>query len=415
MSAAPCPAPECAQRPRWEVADVFRRYGEAYRRAHAPPASHREVMHAIESCRTAELGGHVERCDACGFERIAYNSCRNRHCPKCQALVKARWLEARERELLPVQYFHAVFTLPHELNPLALSNKKAVYDILFRAAAESLVEFGRDLHHGLGGKLGFSAILHTWDQQLHYHVHLHCLIPGGALSPDGERWTPARDGFLFPVRQLSEFFRGKFLAYLTKAFAASKLRFPGRAAHLGTPEGFRQLTQGLWGTPWVVYTKASFPGPAHVLDYLSRYTHRVAISNHRITHVGNGQVSFSYRDRKNQGAKKTLTLAAPEFTRRFLLHVLPKGFTRIRHFGFLASRAKARDLPRCRQLLGLAPKPPVPEEKTTSDLLAQLTGTDLTRCPYCPRGTMRFLSVLPTLHPLRPNACPSLPCIQDTS
>jgi hypothetical protein len=372
-------------------------------------------MHAIESCRTAELGGHVERCDACGFERIAYNSCRNRHCPKCQALVKARWLEARERELLPVQYFHAVFTLPHELNPLALSNKKAVYDILFRAAAESLVEFGRDLHHGLGGKLGFSAILHTWDQQLHYHVHLHCLIPGGALSPDGERWTPARDGFLFPVRQLSEFFRGKFLAYLTKAFAASKLRFPGRAAHLGTPEGFRQLTQGLWGTPWVVYTKASFPGPAHVLDYLSRYTHRVAISNHRITHVGNGQVSFSYRDRKNQGAKKTLTLAAPEFTRRFLLHVLPKGFTRIRHFGFLASRAKARDLPRCRQLLGLAPKPPVPEEKTTSDLLAQLTSTDLTRCPDCPSGTMRFLSVLPTLHPLRPNACPSLPCIQDTS
>jgi predicted Zn-ribbon and HTH transcriptional regulator len=415
MSAAPCPAAECAQRPRWEVADVFRLYGEAYRRAHSPPAAHIEVMHAIETCRTAERGGHLERCDACGFERIAYNSCRNRHCPKCQSLAKAKWLEARERELLPAQYFHAVFTLPHDLNPLALSNKTLVYGLLFRAAAESLQEFGRDPDHGLGGKLGFTAILHTWDQQLNYHVHLHCLIPGGALSPDGQHWTHARDGFLFPVRQLSEVFRGKFLAYLAKAFRAGHLQFPGKTAHLGTPGGFQQLTQRLCSTPWVVYTKASFPQPANVLDYLARYTHRVALSNHRISNVANGQVSFSYRDRKNRGAKKTLTLAAHEFIRRFLLHVLPKGFTRIRHFGFLASRSKARDLPRCRHLLGKAPELPAPEEKTTLDLLTQLTGTDLTRCPHCQRGAMHFFRVLLPLHPGRPDACPPLPCIQDSS
>ena len=415
MSVACCPTPPCAQRPRWEVADVFRLYGEAYRRAHSLPASHREVMHAIETCRTAERGGHVERCDACGFERVAYNSCRNRHCPKCQALAKARWLEARERELLPVDYFHTVFTLPHALNPLALSNKKALYAILFRAAAQTLQEFGRDPRHGLGGKLGFSAILHTWDQQLHYHVHLHCLIPGGALSPDGERWTSARRGFLFPVRALSEVFRGKFIALLKDAFTAGRLQFPGKSAPLGTPEGFRQLTQTLWSTPWVGYTRASFPGPANVLDYLGRYTHRVAISNHRITHVANGQVSFSYRDRKNQGAKKTLTLAAHEFIRRFLLHVLPKGFTRIRHFGFLASRSKAADLLRCRQLLGVAPKLPAPEEETARDLLAQLTGTNLTLCLHCQRGTMRFLTPVPPLLPGCHALGLPLPWIHDTS
>jgi len=415
MSAACCPAPPCAQRPRWEVADVFRRYGEAYRRAHSLPTSHLRVMHAIETCRTADLGGHVERCDVCGFERPAYNSCRNRHCPKCQALVKARWLEARERELLPVEYFHTVFTLPHALNPLAPSNKKAVYGLLFRAAAESLQEFGRDPRHGLGGKVGFSAILHTWDQQLNYHVHLHCLVPGGALSPDGQRWTPARQGFLFPVKALSEVFRGKFLAYLGKAFAAGELQFPGKTAPLGAPEAFQQLMQCLWSTPWVVYTKSSFPGPQNVLDYLGRYTHRVALSNHRITHVGDGQASFTYRDRKNQGAKKTLTLAAPEFIRRFLLHVLPKGFTRIRHFGFLASRSKASDLPRCRQLLGVASEPLVPDEKTTRDLLIELAGTDPALCPHCKRGTMRFLAALPPLHPRRHSACPPLPWIRDTS
>ena len=415
MSAACCSAPSCAQRPCWEVADVFRRYGEAYRRAHALPASALQVMQAIEACRTAALGGHLEHCDECAFERPAYNSCGNRHCPKCQALAKARWLEARERELLPVEYFHTVFTLPHALNPVALSNKRAVYNILFRAAAETLGEFGRDPRHGLGGKIGFTAILHTWDQKLLDHIHLHCLIPGGALSPDGQRWTPARRGFLFPVKALSAVFRGKFLAYIDKAFAAGHLQFPGKTAPHGTPEGFRQLLRPLWDTPWVVYTKSSFPEPANVLDYLARYTHRVAISNHRITHVADGTVTFSYRDRKNQGAKKTLTLDAPEFIRRFLLHVVPKAFARIRHFGFLASRSKATDLARCRQLLRLAPAPPLPPRKTARELLLHLTGSDLTLCPRCRRGTMRFFAPLIPLRPHALDAWPALPWTQDTS
>ena len=414
MSTACSHAPPCAQRPHWEVADIFRQYGEAYRHGHRLPSGHLEVMHAIEVCRTEYLGGHVERCDACGFERHAYNSCRNRHCPKCQALAKARWLEARERELLPAEYFHTVFTLPHALNALALSNKKVVYDVLFRAAAETLQEFGLDPQHGLGGKLGFTAILHTWDQKLLDHVHLHCLIPGGALSPDGERWTPTRKGFLFPVKALSAVFRGKFVTFLKETFAKGGLQFPGKTAPFATAEGFQELTNRLFDTPWVVYTKSSFPGPENVLDYLGRYTHRVAISNPRITHVGDGHVSFSYRDRKNLGGRKSLTLAAPEFIRRFLLHVLPKGYTRIRHFGFLANRSKANDLARCRQLLG-TPDPPEPAQKTTQELLAELTGADLTLCPNCQRGTMRFSRHLTPLDPPPPRLDASVPLIQDTS
>jgi hypothetical protein len=397
------------------VADVFRLYGEPYRRAHALPASHLKVMHAIEACRTAALGGHVERCDECGFERPAYNSCGNRHCPKCQTLAKERWLETREAELLPVEYFHTVFTLPHVLNPLALANKKAVYGLVFRAAAETLREFGRDPRHGLGGKVGFTAILHTWDQTLLDHIHLHCLIPGGALSPDRQRWIPTRPGFLFPVKALSALFRGKFLAYLKKAFEAGTLQFPGKTARHGTPEGFQQLLRPLYDTPWVVYTKSSFPGPAHVLDYLARYTHRVAISNHRITHVGDGTVTFSYRDRKNQGAQKTLTLAASEFIRRFLLHVVPKGFPRIRHFGFLASRSKAKDLARCRELLRLPPAPPRPPRKSARELLLHLTGSDLDLCPRCRRGTMRFFTELAPAHLVHLHTGPTPPFAQDTS
>lgn len=407
MSAACCSAPSCPQRPTWAVADVFRRHGEAYRRAHALPPSALTVMHAIEVCRTAVLGGHLERCNACGFERPVYNSCGNRHCPKCQALAKARWLAARERELLPVDYFHTVFTLPHPLNPVALANPKTVYGILFRAAAETLAEFGRDPRHRLGGKLGFTALLHTWDQKLLDHIHLHCLIAGGALSPNGQRWIPARKAFLFPVHALSALFRGKFLAHLETAFAAGTLRFPGKTARHGTPEGFRQFLRPLYDTPWVVYTKPSFPGPPNVLDYLARYTHRVALSDHRITDVGDATVTFSYRDRKDRGIQKTLTLAAPEFIRRFLLHVVPKGFPRIRHYGFLASRTKAADLARCRELLSLPPAPPRPPRKTASELLRQLTGTDLTLCPRCPRGTMQFVRPLRPA-PLGPAGTPAL-------
>ena len=385
-------------RPRWEVADVFRRYGEAYRCAHRLPLSHLQVMHAIEVCRTESLGGHVERCDVCGFERHAYNSCRNRHCPKCQALAKAAWLEARKADLLDVGYFHVVFTLPHELNPVALWNKKIVYDLLFRTVADTLQTFGADPRNGLGGKLGFTAVLHTWDQQLRQHVHLHCLVPGGVLAPDRASWIHARRGFLFPVQALAKVFRGKFIAALKQAFADEKLQFSGAAAPLGTPDGFDQLIRRLWNKPWIVYAKRPFAGPTTVLDYLGRYTHRVAISNHRIIRIHDGAVSFSYRDRSDENRKKTCTLAASEFIRRFLLHVLPTGYVRIRHFGLLSSRAKGKDLPRCRQLLGMAPQPPGADARAARQALLERLGLDLSTCPHCRRGTFRCVALLPPTH-----------------
>jgi predicted Zn-ribbon and HTH transcriptional regulator len=381
-------------RPRWEVADVFRLHGGAYRRAHRLSPLDREVMSAIERCRTAALGGHLERCDTCGFERVAYNSCRNRHCPKCQSLAKARWLEARRAELLPVPYFHLVFSLLHELNPLAHDNNEVLYSLLFHAAADTLKDFARDPNH-LGGKTGFTAILHTWNQQLGYHVHLHCLVPGGALSPDAARWIPARPNYLFPVKALSRVFRGKFIDGLHKAAASGQLSLPGG------PEALRTLIATLWSTEWVVYCKPPFAGPEKVLDYLGRYTHRVAISNHRIVDLHDGRVTFRYRDRRDGDTVKLATVSAEEFIRRFLLHVLPKGFQRIRHYGFLAGRAKGRDLPRCRHLLGLTPELPEPEAKTTRQLVLELTGLDLSTCPRCKRGTMEFAGDLPDL---------SIPC-----
>ena len=394
-------------RPRWEVADVFRQYGGAYRCAHRLPLSHLKVMRAIEVCRTESLGGHVERCDTCGFERHAYNSCRNRHCPKCQALAKAAWLEARKADLLDVDYFHVVFTLPHAVNPIGLRNKKTVFDLLFRAAADTLQTFAADPRNGLGGKLGFTAVLHTWDQQLRDHFHLHCLVPAGALAPDRSRWIHARNGFLFPVKALSKVFRGKFIASLLQAFADRHLQFPGTIAPLGTPARFGQLVNALWKKSWVVYAKPPFGGPQKVLDYLGRYTHRVAISNHRITRIHDGSVSFTYRDRTSRNQKKTLTLPAPEFIRRFLLHVLPKGYVRIRHFGFLASRAKRKDLPRCRQLLGMPPRTPTADARPTRQALLELLGLDFTTCPHCRRGTLQRVAELPPLARRRTQAPPA--------
>ena len=365
-----------------ELAEVIDRYGPAYRRAHRLPYSQHRVLNAIQRCRTAALGGHREWCAQCDFERYAYNSCRNRHCPKCQALVKARWLEARQAELLPVGYFHNVFTLPHQLNGLILcheDNQRAVLNLLFQAAAETLLLFGRN---NLGGTPGITMVLHTWDQQLRAHFHVHCLITGGALSLDQQRWRKARPKFLFPVRALSKVFRGKFLDGLQKLYDQEQLRFPAPVAALARAEAFAKLRADLRRQGWVVYSKAPFAGPKKLLDYLGRYTHRVAISNHRLLSADDGQVRFRFRDRANGDQVKVATLAADEFIRRFLQHVLPSGFQRIRHYGLLASRHKQTLLARCRQLLGAEP-PPAPAKKSTADWLMLVLGIDALRCPRC--------------------------------
>src|SRR6266536_4111891 len=380
-----------AARRGFELADIFRAYGESYRRDHPLPVSHLKVMQAVERCRTAALGGHIERCDSCGFERPTYNSCRNRHCPKCQSLAKVKWLDKQKSEILPVGYFHLVFTLPHELNGLILTNKKILLSHLFKAVGETLVDFGRTR---LGGQIGFITVLHTWDQTLLDHFHLHCLVPAGALSFDQNRWIPARKNFLFPVKALSIVFRGKFLQFLKKAFDQKKLLFVGQSAPLADGGTFTLLLKILRQKPWVVYAKKPFASPDSVLDYLGRYTHRVALSNNRICSLHNSEVTFTYRDRKNQNQLKLMKLQVYEFIRRFLLHVIPKGFMRVRHFGFLANRSKER-LSTCRQLLGLLPALPKPLQRSTHELMLALTGIDLTRCPRCRKGTLIWRAQLP--------------------
>jgi hypothetical protein len=363
-----------------ELADVFRRYGQSYQRTHRVLASEQRVMRAVSVCRTQELGGHLDRCDVCGFERPAYNSCRNRHCPKCQSLAKAQWLEKQTSELLPVGYFHLVFTLPHELNRLILGNKKILLGFLFKAVSETLLEFGQSR---FGGTVGIIAVLHTWDQKLKDHFHLHCLVPSGALSFDRSRWTAARKNFLFPVKALSLVFRGKFLDLLQRACEKGKIPAANNEINAS-----RQKS-------WIVYAKKPFGSPQTVLDYLGRYTHRVALSNDRILQVENGEVTLSYRDRKDGDQKKIMTLEAQEFIRRFLLHVVPDGFMRIRHFGFLANRSKKQALAQCRNLLKFHPALPQRPDQSAKDLLLKITGVDLSRCPCCHKGTMLTIADLP--------------------
>ena len=373
-----------------ELADIFRAYGESYRRNHPLPVSHLKVMQAVERCRTAALGGHLEQCDRCGFERPAYNSCRNRHCPKCQLLAKVKWLDKQKSELLPTGYFHLVFTLPHELNPLILINKKPLINILFQSVWQTLAQFAR---RGLGGTLGITAVLHTWDQTLLDHFHLHCLVPAGVLSFDRNRWVSARQDFLFPVKALSLVFRAKFLHSLKKSFDQNKLLFVGQIAPWADAKNFDGLLEGLRKKPWVVYAKKPFGSPVHVLDYLGRYTHRVAISNNRICSAHNGEVTFAYRDRKSQDRRKLMKLDAEEFVRRFLLHVIPKGFMRVRHYGFLANHSKDY-LSKCRQLISFVPAPPPPPQRSTEELMLALTGIDIHRCPLCQKGTLVWVSQL---------------------
>ncbi len=380
------------KRPRWEVADIIRLYGKQYCQDHSLPLSHLKIMHCIRVCRTSYLGGHVEKCDSCGFERYAYNSCRNRHCPKCQALKKAQWLEERKAEMLPVGYFHTVFTIPHELNPLALRNKKTVFGILFRAVSETLIEFGKN---NLGGQPGCLAILHTWDQKLLDHFHLHCVVAGGALSFDKNRWISARDNFLFSVTALSVVFRAKFIEHLRKAFLKGELTFPGNISMLADKKGFLLFLQEVKRKDWVVYCKKPFAGPQQVLEYIGRYTHRVAISSQRIVNIENGNVTFTYRDRNNNNTLKTMTLKATEFIRRFLLHVLPDGFVRIRHLGFLANRYKKQNIKRCREITGHSQHIPETTEKNTQQRMLELTGIDIALCPCCKKGSMVVVEKLP--------------------
>ena len=373
--AAPAPRPS-----RWEVADIFRLYGETYRQTQPVSAAQDKVIEALMACRTARLGGHAEQCPQCGFERYAYNSCRNRHCPKCQTVTKAKWVEARRAELLPAPYFHTVLTLPHELNPLILGNKRLLLGLLFHTASNTLLQFGR---HNLDGQLGAIMVLHTWNQVLKAHFHLHALVPGGVLTSQDTGWVPTHPQFLFPVKALGQVFRSKFLEALQEPAITQALCFTEHTAHLSTKAGLAQLIDQLYDHNWVVYAKRPCKGPEQVLEYIGRYTHRVAISNHRIVDVRDGQVRFTYRNRQQGDRLQTLKLTAHAFIQRFLLHVLPSGFVRIRHYGFLANRCKARALRQCRHALGQTPDPPVPPPKSIAQWMQQWTGIDITRCPQC--------------------------------
>ena len=387
------------ERPKLEVADVFRRYGESYRQQHGASLSvaQRRVMTAIEVCRTAALGGHLERCDQCGYERNAYNSCRDRHCPKCQCLARAQWIQDRQAELLNVPYFHVVFTIPEQIAAIAYQNREVVYGILFQATAETLKTIAADPQH-LGAEIGFFAVLHTWGQNLQVHPHLHCVVPGGGLSPDGQRWVSCRPNFFLPVRVLGHLFRRLFLKSLQKAFDSGKLHFFAALESFRQPEVFAELVARMKACEWVVYAKRPFAGPQQVLDYVGRYTHRVAISNHRLLDMENGQVRFQWKDYRDDGKIKTMTLSADEFIRRFLLHVLPNGFQRIRYYGLLGNRYRKEKLAQCRRLLGMSPAEqtdPSPTEKDYRDRYEELTGNSLHQCPQCQQGRMLVAAILP--------------------
>ena len=378
----------------------MRAHGAAYHRIHRLVQVQRVALRAIATCRTAVLGGHRETCDRCGAERITYRSCGNRHCPKCQTLAKERWLAARRAELLPIPYFHLVFTLPHELNAVMQGNPRVLYRVLFRAVADTLLSFGRDPRH-LGGTVGITAILHTWGQTLSQHVHLHCVVTGGALAADGSRWIASRASFLFPVRALSPVFRAKYLAGLQRAFDAGQLTFADGTAELTDRRAFLRFLARLRATNWVVYAKRPFGGPEQVLEYLGRYTHRVALSNNRLLSLADGVVRFHWKDYADHDRRKVMALSVEEFLRRFLLHVLPRGFMRIRHFGLLANCTRHARLDRCRHLLHA----PIPSSEDghpepTSVLMQRLTGVDLSRCPVCSEGRMLITALVARqIHP----------------
>ena len=380
-----------------EVADIFQTYGESYRQKHSLPTGHLRVMHRIEVCRTAALGGHIDQCDNCGFEKNSYNSCRNRHCPKCQTMTKEKWIADRRAELLPTGYFHVVFTVPHDINPIILCNKEETLKILFASVNETLQAFAKNPDWRLEGQLGYIAVLHTWTQTLLDHFHLHCLIPAGALSFDKKRWTCSGKKFLFKVESLAMEFKKRYTRKLERLYEDGGLIFPGKTADMGIPEGFDKLVKEIKQKDWIVYAKRPFKNPESVLEYLGRYTHRVAISNNRIKSIDNNQIIFSYKDRRDNNKTKSMILDDDEFIRRFLLHILPDGFMKIRYFGFMCNNKKKENLALIRKLIDPKESFKAPEKssETVEEIMLRLTGEDITRCPHCKKGEMIEIEKIP--------------------
>ncbi|GCD13271.1 IS91 family transposase [Clostridium tagluense] len=372
-----------------EIQDIFNQYGDEYRRNHQLPLNILKTMIDIEACRTAELGGHVDECDECGHVRVSYNSCRNRHCPKCQTLAKERWLEKRKEDLLSVGYFHVVFTIPEELNYITLTNQKEMYSILFKSVSETLLELSSDKKY-LGAEIGFMAILHTWGQNLMNHPHIHCIVPSGGLTLDGNRWISSKKDFFIPVKVLSRKFRGKFLFYLKKAYYSNALKYTTGIEKLTEKHVFQSFIDKLYKKEWIVYCRPPFGSAEYVLEYLGRYTHRVAISNHRIVNLENGYVTFKWRDYKDHNKEKFMTLTVDEFIRRFLMHVLPRKFVKIRHYGILSNRNRSTKLQKCKELTGAVENKNQNLEVNLSaaELLLKLTGIDINICSCCRKGKM---------------------------
>jgi hypothetical protein len=373
-----------------EVQDIFLRYGDDYRTNHKLTLVQHKAMSSIQKCRTSQLGGHKEVCDDCGHTRISYNSCRNRHCPKCQTLAKERWIENQKSNLLDVGYFHVVFTIPDTLNLMAYQNQKAIYTLLFKAVSETLAELASDKKY-LGAKIGFTSVLHTWGQNLSHHPHIHCIVPGGGLSSIG-KWVNSRKKFFIPVKVLSRKFRGKFLYYLKQLYYQNRLEFHGSQTYLCNNKDFEKLLSSLYDKEWVVYCKPPFKNAACVVEYLGRYTHRVAISNKRILRIEKDTVTFKWRDYKDGSKHKVMTLSADEFIRRFLIHILPNGFMKIRHYGLLGNRNKTTKLKVCKQLTHT---PLISKEKaSTLELIQRITGIDVCKCPNCgSEKPKRFMSL----------------------
>jgi Putative transposase/Transposase zinc-binding domain len=382
-------------RPPLEVADIVRQHGAAFltRYGAALSGAQHRALRAIAVCRTAALGGHITQCDYCGHEVQAYNSCRHRRCPKCHGATQAAWLAAREREVLATPYAHGIFTLPHDLGPLALQNPRLLYGLLFRTVAQTLQDIAGDSKH-LGAEIGGFAVLHTWGQQLHHHPHLHCVLPAGGIAPDGARWVSSRPHFFLPVRVLSRRLRRLYLVGLAQLASQSHLTFTGRCRAFAEPTPWRRLLTALRDQEWVVYAKEPMHNPQHVLQYLARYTHRVAISNHRLVALENGQVTFRYKDYRRGPRLRTLTLDAVEFLWRLMIHVPPHGFHRLRHFGFLANRVRQAKLAQCRTLLGHATRPPACDEATAPTMPAGAPGEPGVVCPVCQHGRTQLVQTL---------------------